>query len=79
MGLFDDQTPEEEVIPTTIRVQRRLVGRLDAIAQRETELRKASGKKPPVISRNDVVARFLERACDEYEKAAGAEEKKPKR
>ena len=55
----------------SIRLPVSLWARIDAIAQRETAQRKAAGKKPPVISRNALVACFLDLSCDDYEKREG--------
>ncbi|NBD11840.1 hypothetical protein [Corallococcus silvisoli] len=73
MPLFEDDDVEE-VSAVSIRLPVSLWGRIDAIAARETAQRRASGKRPAVISRNAVVARFLELSCDDYEKREGQEE-----
>ncbi|MBN9687113.1 MULTISPECIES: hypothetical protein [unclassified Corallococcus] len=73
MPLFDDESAEQ-VSAISIRLPVSLWARIDAIAQRETAQRKAAGKKPAVISRNALVGRFLELACDDYEKREGPPE-----
>jgi hypothetical protein len=74
MPLFNDNDPDEAVATTTIRIKQGVIGRLDRIAKMETDARREAGKKPPVVSRNDVIARFLELACDDYEKREGTGE-----
>jgi predicted transcriptional regulator len=65
--LFNDEEPQGKIVASSVRLPESLWARLDAIADVETEYRKKSGKKPPVISRNDVIQRFLERAVEAYE------------
>lgn len=54
---FPKEDAEKKVIPSNIRLEKRLWARLDLIARAEKR------------SRNEVVAFFLEWACDDYEQA----------
>lgn len=54
---FPKEDPEKKVTPSNIRLEKRLWERLDKIAKAEDR------------SRNEVVAFFLEWACDDYDLA----------
>jgi hypothetical protein len=68
--LFGDDNPAERLEGSQVRLTRRLWERLTLIAERETAIRKQRSQKG-VISRNDVIQRFLELACDHYENEEG--------
>lgn len=70
MPLFDDVNAKEEEMNTTVRMKRSVAAKLDEISRRETQKRKASGKRVPGISRNDVIEKFLDMGIEAYEREA---------
>jgi hypothetical protein len=67
--LFDDDA-SDAVKPIFLRLPTSLVEKVAQIARRETALRRQRGLKG-VITRTDVVQRFLEMACENYESTEG--------
>lgn len=57
---FPPEDPLDEIVPSNVRLRRRDWNRLDLIAR-------AEGK-----SRNEVIAFFLEWACQDYERVKAA-------
>jgi hypothetical protein len=68
--LFDDVNAMEEEMNTSVRMKRSVAAKLDDISRRETQKRKASGKRVPGISRNDVIEKFLDMGIEAYAKEA---------
>lgn len=57
MPVFPEPDPLDEVVPSNIRLTRRLWDRLERISQLEDK------------SRNEVISFFLEWACEDYERS----------
>ncbi len=57
--LFPAEDPQKKLGSSNVRLERQLWDRLDSVAKKEKR------------SRNDVIAFFLEWACDDYEKRSG--------
>lgn len=60
--LFPEKDPQDEIVPSNVRLTRRLWDRLERISELEDK------------SRNEVVAFFLEWACDDYERAKASKQ-----
>jgi hypothetical protein len=67
--LFSDDNTEGAK-PILVHLPVALRDKLSQIARRETEIRKQRGVRG-VISRRDVILRFLELGCEQYESTEG--------